>query len=69
MRARESLNSLILQERLRRVGPVGLAAVAVGLLAFGVLCGGWCRNGRTCANCAPPKRTPACRSSGSGVAN
>jgi Tfp pilus assembly protein PilO len=40
MRARESLNSLILQERLRRIGPVGLAAVAVGLLAVGVLCAG-----------------------------
>ena len=39
MRALE-LNSLILQERLRRVGPVGLAAVAVGLLAVGVVCAG-----------------------------
>ena len=40
MRALESLNSLILQERLRRVGPVGLAAVAVGVLALGVVCAG-----------------------------
>lgn len=35
MRALESFSSLILQERLRVVGPVGLAAVAVGLLAIG----------------------------------
>ena len=40
MRALESLNSLILQERLRRIGPVGLAAVAVGVLALGVVCAG-----------------------------
>ncbi|MFP3498662.1 pilus assembly protein PilO, partial [Pseudomonas sp. SIMBA_059] len=40
MRALESLNSLILQERLRRVGPVGLAAIAVGVLALGVVCAG-----------------------------
>lgn len=40
MRALESFSSLILQERLRVVGPVGLAAVAVGLLAIGVGCAG-----------------------------
>ncbi|AFK72919.1 pilus assembly protein PilO [Pseudomonas putida SJTE-1] len=40
MRALESFSSLILQERLRVVGPVGLAAIAVGLLAIGVGCAG-----------------------------
>ena len=36
MRVPDPLSSLIMQERLRRIGPVGLAAVAVGLLAVGV---------------------------------
>ncbi|ATP45270.1 MULTISPECIES: type 4a pilus biogenesis protein PilO [unclassified Pseudomonas] len=40
MRAPEPLSSLIIQEHLRRIGPVGLAAVAVGLLVVGVAVAG-----------------------------
>ncbi|MCX2888375.1 MULTISPECIES: type 4a pilus biogenesis protein PilO [Pseudomonas] len=40
MRAPDALNSLILQERLRSIGPVGLGAVLVSVLAIGVICAG-----------------------------
>ncbi|MNM68631.1 Pilus assembly protein, PilO [compost metagenome] len=40
MRVPDSFSSLILQEHLRQVGPVGLAAVAVAVLALGVALGG-----------------------------
>ncbi|MGY4527574.1 pilus assembly protein PilO [Pseudomonas sp. TE21394] len=40
MRAHEPLNRLILQERLRRLGAVGVAAAIVALLALGGLCAG-----------------------------
>ena len=40
MRVPESLNSLVLLEQLRRVGPVGLGAAAVAVLALGVAVAG-----------------------------
>lgn len=40
MRVPESLNSLVLLEQLRRVGPVGLGAAAVAVLALGVTVAG-----------------------------
>ncbi|NIE74684.1 type 4a pilus biogenesis protein PilO [Pantoea sp. Ap-967] len=40
MRAPDAFNRLILQEHLRRIGPVGLGAAAVAVLALGVALGG-----------------------------
>ena len=61
--------SLIIHEQLRRIGPVGLGAAAVAVLAVGVAMLGVAPNGRPCASCVPAKRMPACRSNGSSAAS
>lgn len=40
MRVPDAVNRLVLQERLRRIGPVGLGAAAVAVLAVGIALAG-----------------------------